>query len=77
MEVLNSIKGWAAALAQAGVSLIGLGIVLEILFNGMNVPFWPDINVTSNILGLLSNFSDQGLVGLVALAVLWHIWNKK
>ena len=77
MEVLNSIKGWAGALAQAGVSLIGLGIVLEILFNGMNVPFWPDINVTSNILGLLSNFSDQGLVGLVALAVLWHIWNKK
>ena len=77
MEVLNSIKGWAAALAQAGVSLIGLGIVLEILFNGMNVPFWPDINVTSNILGLLSNFSDQGLVGLVALAILWHIWNKK
>jgi len=77
MEVLNSIKGWAGALAQAGVSLIGLGIVLEILFNGMNVPFWPDINVTSNILGLLSNFSDQGLVGLVALAILWHIWNKK
>ena len=77
MEVLNSIRGWAAALAQAGVSLIGLGIVLEILFNGMNVPFWPDIAVTSNILGLLSNFSDQGLVGLVALAILWHIWNKK
>jgi len=77
MEILNSIKGWAGALAQAGVSLIGLGIVLEILFNGMNVPFWPDINVTSNILGLLSNFSDQGLVGLVALAILWHIWNKK
>jgi len=77
MEVLNSIKGWASALASAGVSLIGLGIVLEILFNGMNIPFWPDVNVTGNILGLLSNFSDQGLVGLVALAILWHIWNKK
>ena len=77
MDILKSIKGWAAASAEAGVSLIGLGIVLEILFNGMNIPFWPEVNVTQNILGLLSNFSDQGLVGLVALAILWHIWNKK
>ena len=77
MEILAKIKSWAAAIAEAGVSLIGLGIVLEILFNGMNIPFWPEVNVTQNILGLLSNFSDQGLVGLVALAILWHIWNKK
>ena len=77
MDILKSIKGWAAAIAEAGVSLIGLGIVLEILFNGMNIPFWPYVNVTGTILGLLSNFSEQGLVGLVALAILWHIWNKK
>ena len=75
MDILAKIKSWAAAIAEAGVSLIGLGIVLEILFNGMNIPFWPEVNVTQNILGLLSNFSDQGLVGLVALAILWHIWN--
>ena len=77
MDILAKIKSWAAAIAEAGVSLIGLGIVLEILFNGMNIPFWPEVNVTQNILGLLSNFSEQGLVGLVALAILWHIWNKK
>ena len=77
MDILAKIKSWAAAIAEAGVSLIGLGIVLKILFNGMNIPFWPEVNVTQNILGLLSNFSDQGLVGLVALAILWHIWNKK
>ena len=77
MDILAKIKSWAAAIAEAGVSLIGLGIVLEILFNGMNIPFWPNVNVTENILGLLSNFSEQGLVGLVALAILWHIWNKK
>ena len=77
MEILEKIKSWASSLAEAGVSLIGLGIVLEILFSGMNVPFWPDIHVIDNILGLVSTFSDQGLGGLVAIAVLWHIWNKK
>ena len=77
MELITKVKSWAAALAEVGVSLIGLGIVLEILFGGMNIPFWPEVNVTANILGLLSNFSDQGLVGLVARAVLWAIWNRK
>ena len=77
MELITKVKSWAAALAEVGVSLIGLGIVLEILFGGMNIPFWPEVNVNANILGLLSNFSDQGLVGLVALAVLWAIWNRK
>tara|TARA_B100000767_G_scaffold267120_1_gene285398 strand:+ start:116 stop:349 length:234 start_codon:yes stop_codon:yes gene_type:complete len=77
MELITKVKSWAAALAEVGVSLIGLGIVLEILFGGMNIPFWPDVSVTTNVLGLLSNFSDQGLVGLVALAILWTIWNRK
>ena len=33
MEIINKIKGWAAALADVGVSLIALGIVLEVLFS--------------------------------------------
>ena len=77
MEILEKIKSWASSLAEAGVSLIGLGIVLEILFSGMNVPFWPDVHVIDNILGLVSTFSDQGLVGLVAVWVLYHIYNRK
>ena len=30
MEIISKIKGWAAALADVGVSLIALGIVLEV-----------------------------------------------
>ena len=39
MEIITKIKSWAAALADVGVSLIALGIVLEVLFSGQNVPF--------------------------------------
>ena len=45
MEIISKIKSWAAALADVGVSLIALGIVLEVLFSGQNVPFWPNISV--------------------------------
>ena len=52
MEVLNKNKDWAGGLAHAGVSLIGLGIVLEIIFSGMKIQYWPNVTVTGNILTL-------------------------
>ena len=77
MEILNKVKSWAAALAEVGVSLIALGIVLEVLFNGQNIPFWPNISVVGNITGMITALSAQGLVGLVAVWVLYHIYNSK
>ena len=77
MEIISKIKGWAAALADVGVSLIALGIVLEVLFSGQNVPFWPDISVIANVQSIISGFSAQGLVGLVAIWVLYSIYTKK
>tara|TARA_B100000214_G_scaffold121859_1_gene86324 strand:- start:151 stop:387 length:237 start_codon:yes stop_codon:yes gene_type:complete len=77
MEILSKIKGWASSITEVGISLISLAIVLEILFNGQNIPFWPDINVVSNITAMISGLSAQGLVGLVAVWVLYHIYNRK
>ena len=76
MEIISKIKSWAAALADVGVSLIALGIVLEVLFSGQNVPFWPDISVISNVQSIIAGFSAQGLVGLVAVWVLYSIYTK-
>ena len=74
---MNQIKGWAKGLADVGVSLIALGIVLEILFNGQGIPFWPKVSVIGNVQGVLQGFSDQGLIGLVAVWILYNIYNKK
>lgn len=77
MDMIKSIKGWASSLADVGVSLIALGIVLEVLFGGAGIPFWPDISVIGNVQSILSGFSDQGLLGLVAVWVLYHIYKSK
>ena len=77
MDIIKSIKTWANSITEIGVSLIALGIVLEVLFNGQNIPFWPDINIISNITGIITALSAQGLVGLVAVWILYHIYNKK
>ena len=77
MDIIDSIKKWASALADVGVSLIALGIVLEILFNGQGIPFWPNISVIDNITGLLAGLSAQGLLGIVAVWVLYNIYKSK
>ncbi len=77
MDILKNIKGWASTLADVGVSLIALGIVLEVLFNGQGIPFWPDISVIGNIQGILSTMSSQGLIGLVGVWILYSIYTKK
>ena len=77
MDYLKSIKEWAKGIADVGVSLIALGIVLEILFNGQGIPFWPNVSVIGNVQGVLQGFSDQGLIGLVAVWILYNIYNKK
>ena len=77
MDIMVKIKGWAKGLADVGVSLIALGIVLEILFNGQGIPFWPNVSVIGNVQGVLAGFSAQGLVGLVAVWILYHIYNRK
>jgi hypothetical protein len=77
MDILNKVKGWAGALTEAGISLISVGVVLEVLFNGQNIPFWPNIGVIANIQNIIAGFSANGLVGLVAIWVLYHIFTRK
>ena len=77
MEVLNKIKGWAAALAEVGVSLAALAIILEVLGLG-NMPFMPaNLSVVDNVSAMLESLGSQGIMGLIAIWVLWAIWQRK
>ena len=77
MEFLVTVKKWAQSLAEVGVSLIALGIVLEILFKGVAIPFLPTTSVISNVTAIVNSLGSQGLVGLVAVWVLYVIWKNK
>jgi hypothetical protein len=77
MEILTQIKKWSNTLADVGVSIIALAIVLEILFKGMAIPFFPAVSVTANVTSIIAAIGSQGLVGLVAIWVLYGIWKNK
>jgi hypothetical protein len=48
-----------------------------VLFGGVGIPFWNDISVVDNIMGILGNLNAEGLLGLVGAFVLVHILKKK
>jgi hypothetical protein len=77
MDFLQKVSSWANKLTEVSVSVVALGVVLEVLFKGANIPFWPEISVVNNIMEILANLSGAGLLGLVGAFVLYHILKNK
>tara|TARA_B100001287_G_scaffold25369_1_gene18445 strand:- start:4096 stop:4326 length:231 start_codon:yes stop_codon:yes gene_type:complete len=76
MDILKTIKGWASALADVGISVAALMLVLEVLGLGA-IPFLPEVSIIANVSGMLNTLGAEGLMGLVAIWILYAIWNKK
>jgi|TARA_Y100001963_G_C6737670_1_gene427202 hypothetical protein len=73
MDLLKKVGSWVNQLTEVGVGVVALGVVLEVLFTGEGIPFWPDISVVDNIMGIVGSLSNEGLLGLVGAFVLYHI----
>ena len=73
--MLDKAIGWIRSLTEAGLALIALGVVLQILF-GAAVPFI-GLDVVGSVVSLVSKLGAEGLVGLAAIWVLWGIYSKK
>ena len=77
MDLLNKVGSWVNKITEVGVSIIALGIVFEVLFKGMDIPFWPEVSVVDNIMAILGSLSAEGLLGLVGSFVLYKLFQKK
>ena len=73
--MLEKATGWIRSLTEAGLALIALGVVLQIIF-GAAVPFI-GIDVIGSVTSLVKSLGSEGLIGLVAVWVLWGIYSKK
>lgn len=71
--MIDSAKRWISQIIEVGLLLIALGVVLQVLF-GMQVEFFS--TVTQNLMGLINQLGDNGLVGLIALAIIVWLFRK-
>ena len=72
--MVEKILGWVKSLTENGLAFIALGVVLQILF-GAAVPFL-GLDVIGSVLAVVKELGIEGLVGLVAIWVLWGIYSK-
>ncbi len=69
--MLSNVSGWISKLTQAGVGLVGLAIVAQVIF-GSSVAFLPG-DVVATLMGLIASLGGAGLVGLVTAGLLYQI----
>ena len=78
MDALKNMMNMAGDLlshiTHLGVKLIAMGVVLQILF-GAAVPFL-GLDVVGAITTFVGHLGEKGLVGLVALAVIYWSFKK-
>ena len=73
--MLDKAIGWIRSLTEAGLALIALGVVLQIIF-GAAIPFL-GLDIVGSVLALVKQLGAEGLVGLAAIWGLWGIYSKK
>lgn len=74
MQRFDDVVSWIKKMTEAGVALVALAIVLQILF-GKAVPFIGG-DVVGSITAIVANLGAQGLVGLAAVAVMYAIFTR-
>ncbi len=78
MHFIDSIRRWVGSIAELGISVIALGVILQILFGDDSgaIPFLP-MDILGSVVGFVQTLGSEGLVGLVALGILWWAYGKR
>lgn len=80
MHYLQEVKKWLGEITEILLLLVALGVVVEILFGSAattpegETAFFT--GVVSNLTTLISNLGQNGLVGLIALAVILYLFQR-
>jgi hypothetical protein len=78
VHFIDSIRRWVGSIAELGISIIALGVILQILFGDDSgaIPFLP-MDILGSVVGFVQTLGSEGLVGLVALGILWWAYGKR
>ena len=72
--LMDNVTGWIRKLTEAGVALIALAVVAQVIF-GSGVAFLPG-DVIASLTSIISSLGGAGLVGLIAAALLYKIFTR-
>ena len=74
-EKFEAVLGWLRLSVNLGLSLLCLAVIVGLLF-GTGAPFFP-VDVVGNVVTLTKSLGSEGLVGLIAVGVLYGIFDRQ
>jgi hypothetical protein len=76
MKGLETVKGWARELIDLLLVFIVLGVTVQIIFGDVTsgVPYFG--NVVENLMALVSQLGNGGIVGLIALLIIIGLYRS-
>ena len=72
-KVFNMVTDFFGKMTTLFMGLLSFGILAEVLFGKAVL----GMSVIDNVMALITMFGDNGVVGLIALVVLYNLLDKK
>jgi TRAP-type C4-dicarboxylate transport system permease large subunit len=74
MELMDRVKHWLRQITEVGLLLVALFIVIQLLFG---TQWLAAANVVQNLIDLIRALGDNGVVGLIAIAIILWLFSKR
>jgi membrane protein DedA with SNARE-associated domain len=75
MGILDKAKQFLSQIVELGLLFIAIGILLQIIVGTM--PGWVFGNVVSNLVVLIDSLGQNGVVGLIAIAIILWLFSRR
>lgn len=75
MQIFDTIIAVLKKFTELAVALLALAVVLQVVF-GKGVAFL-GVDVIGNLTGVIATLGSSGLVGLIAVGILYAVLSKK
>ena len=72
-NIFNMVTDFIGKMTTLFMGLLSFGILAEVLFGKAVL----GMSVIDNVMSLIAMFGDNGVVGLIALVILYNLLDKK
>ena len=72
-NIFNMVTDFIGKMTALFMGLLSFGVMAEVLFGSAVL----GMSVIDNVMSLISMFGDNGVVGLIALVILYNLLDKK
>ena len=72
-NIFNLVNGFFGKMTALFMGLLSFGVMAEILFGSPVM----GMSVIGNVMGVINMLGDNGVVGLIALVILYGLLDKK